>query len=47
MSKKVRFIKELKLTSKWANMLDGREDYNTKEDDEIVQTIKKPNTQRL
>jgi len=41
MSKKTHFAKELKIASKFFNMLDGREYSNTKEDDESVQTTRK------
>jgi len=41
MPKKARFVEELKIVSKWTNMLDEREYSNFDEDDESVQTIRK------
>jgi len=35
-SKETRFVKELKMTSKWTNMLDERGDFNSDGDDETI-----------
>jgi len=45
-SKETCFGEELKIDSKWANMLDERKYYNT-EDDGSVQTTRKPGRIRL
>jgi len=41
MSKEAPFLEQLKIASKWANMLDERNDSNSEEDDELVQTTRK------
>ena len=46
-SKKSRFAKELKLTSKWTNIFDERDDSNTDKDDKSVQTTRKLSKSRL
>jgi len=40
-SKEARFVEELKIASKWANMFDNRKDSNTEEDHEPIQTTRK------
>lgn len=45
--KEVRFVEEMKLAFKRANMLDEREDSNTKEDDEPFQNTRKSGRDRL
>jgi len=42
MYKEAHFVEKLKLDYKWANMLDEKGDFNTKEDDVLVQTTRKP-----
>lgn len=44
--KETHFVKELKITSKWTNMLDKKVDFNTEGNDESVQTIRKPSKNR-
>jgi len=41
MSKESHFVEELKITSKWANMINEGEDSNTENDDEPIQTTRK------
>jgi len=38
------FVKELKIASRWVNMLDEHENSNTKENDVVVQTKRKHST---
>lgn len=45
-SKKAHFVKELKIISKWSNMLDDKGNSNTKNDEEKVQTTRKPSRGR-
>jgi len=45
--KKARFAEKLKITSKWGKMHDEREDSNSEEDNESVQTIRKLGRDRL
>jgi len=43
MSKKTYFAEELKLASKWTNILNERKNYNREDDDdESLQTTRKP-----
>jgi len=45
--KKAHFVEKLKITSKWTNMLDERENYNIKEYDGPIQITIKPGRDRL
>jgi len=45
-SKEARFVDKLKITFNLANMFDKRKDSNTREDNELVQTIRKTSRDR-
>jgi len=40
--KETCFVEKIKITSKWANMIDVRKCYDPKEDDKPIQTRRKP-----
>lgn len=47
MSEKTRFKEKLKSPFQWSNMLDESRDYNSDQDNEPVQTTRKPDRSRL